>query len=119
MASITKINTSNDDTQYFLYDHASTTTIAELKKYINSYGYSIIDNIELYNTAYSNLNDNSSDEIPDNTIIYIDGKDTYRQSGNGLFNIPASPNSSNIITNDDGNTYSKALYYNILAIIIN
>ena len=32
MASITKINTSNDDTQYFLYDHASTTKSAELKK---------------------------------------------------------------------------------------
>ena len=67
MASITKLATNSDtDIQYFIYDHGKATSIAELKKYIQSYGYSLIDSEELYDKAVDEVDPN---DMQANTVV--------------------------------------------------
>ena len=75
MAAIDRIpnETPSNDTQYFKYTHSTSTTIGELKKYINSYGYSIMDSVDLYNQA---SNDISTYVIPNDAVV-LDLSDTY------------------------------------------
>ena len=56
-ASLTSIdnNTQDSPTKYFLYDHGSLTTFGEIKKYIQNYGYSIIDSEDLYTQARTDI----------------------------------------------------------------
>ena len=70
MASITKLATISDtDTQYFLYDHGSAIKLAELKKYIQSYGYSLIDSEELYEKTIDDLGSTSISGLVSNTLV--------------------------------------------------
>ena len=70
MASITKLTNTNSDSnvQYFLYNHGSAIKFGELKKYINQYGYSLIDNDTEYQQAVSDV----SYTIPSGTVL-MDG----------------------------------------------
>ena len=82
MASITKLTNTNSDSnvQYFLYDHGSDIKFGELQKYINQYGYSLIDNETAYTQAVSDLG--TSNTIPSETVLR-DGSYNIFYGGSG------------------------------------
>ena len=82
MASITKLTNTNSDSnvQYFLYDHGSDIKFGELQKYINQYGYSLIDNETAYTQAVSDLG--TSNTIPGEAVLR-DGSYNIFYGGSG------------------------------------
>ena len=96
MASITKLTNTNSDSnvQYFLYDHGSDIKFGEIQKYINQYGYSLIDNDTAYTQAISDLDTFTAGTIPSRTIL-MDG--SYNISYGG------GP-SADVLPNDPANS---------------
>ena len=87
MASITKLATtqnSDTNTQYFLYKHSSLITLGELRKYIQSYGYSLIDSKELYEKAIEDLTATPTG-LPIDTLLLDLSANSYKTiSGNAI-----------------------------------
>lgn len=99
MASINKLS-STSDTEYFIYIHSKAIKLSEMKKYIQTYGYSLIDSEELYNKARSDIT-NAAD-ISSNTIIADLSNNSYKNTSNSL----PSPLASTI---GDDETFMYAL----------
>lgn len=81
MASIKKLS-STSDTEYFIYIHSKAIKLSEMKKYIQTYGYSLIDSEELYNKASSDITNPT--DISDNTIIADLSNNSYKNTSNSL-----------------------------------
>lgn len=106
MAAIERIanESPSNDTQYFTYTHSTSTTIGELKKYINSYGYSIMDSVDLYNQA---SNDIPSHQIPTDAVVLDLSDNTYVGTNTG----PTSDYESDLAAVSDYTVanYNKAI----------
>jgi len=109
MASITKLDTNSDtDTQYFLYDHGSDIKVAELKKYIQSYGYSLIDSKELYDKAIEDIGDTPTG-LQQGTLVLDLSVNIYKTTGT---TIPTTIAGNTIITGTDKVSHAVVLQYN-------
>jgi len=105
MASIKKLDNNEDtNTQYFIYDHGTTTTLTEIKKYIQSYGYSLIDSEELYTKAIEditntpNINGETANIEP-NTIVLDLSASSYKTTSKRLRNT-ATASGTKIVDGD-------------------
>lgn len=90
MASITKLTNINSDSnvQYFLYNHGSTIKFGELKKYINQYGYSLLNNDTEYNQA---VDDVSYSTIPTDCVLMEGSNNIYtHNSGPSMLSLSTS-----------------------------
>ncbi len=106
MASITKIDSNSDsNTQYFLYDHGSTITLNELRKYIQSYGYSLIDNEDLYTQAELDI----TGDIIANAVVSDLSANSYKSSS---VSMPGTATNGTLIQDDDVLQYAVVIQYN-------
>ena len=122
MASITKLtlNNSDNNVQYFLYTHGSVIKFGELKKYINQYGYSLIDNETAYDQAVNDVSDDITDGYVvmegSNNNIYLQTSTTKlasRASTSELSKIDANAVSGALVVQYDQDYYQSCISYNL------
>ena len=104
MASITKLTNTNSDSnvQYFLYNHGSAIKFGELKKYINQYGYSLIDNEVTYSQAEDDVKKEADQLTSAQNAVLMDGSMNIWLGGNANTSLPSysAANLSNYKSSD-------------------
>lgn len=128
MASITKLDNIQDtDTQYFIYEHSRVTTFTELKKYIQSYGYSIINSEDLYEKAREDIGttpsatvNNVAKNLAGGTVILDLSASSYKVTGSALSDFNTATGSAYKITESTADLSAALViqhnndYYNLL-----